>query len=152
MFLDNETLLASAHSATAATGSNISTNVLDTGPLATGAVRNLGAGEQLILNILCTTTATSTDSATVDFRFVTDSAAGITTPVTLASTGAIAKATLVSGYKTTIHIPNNTGYSRYVGVNAQVGVTILTAGTFKYWISKAAQDNYAPPAAYTLDA
>lgn len=151
MFIDNDTLLASAHSATGATGSQISTNVLYTGPLATGNVRNLGAGQDLILNILVTTTVTSTDSATVDFRFVTDSVSGVTSPVTLASTGAIAKASLTSGTHLKLKIPNSSSYSSYVAVNAQVGVTILVAGTFKYWIGKETQDNYAPAAGYTLD-
>ena len=152
MFLDNETIFATAHSATAATGSNISTNTLDLGPLATGNTgRNLGGGEELWMDIECTVTATSTDSATVDFRLVTDDAATLATPVTLASTGAIAKATLVAGYRTGFALPNRTDYEQYIGINAEVGVTILTAGTFRYQIVKKFDRARHNAAAYTLD-
>lgn len=150
MFTDAQATFATAHSATAATSTNISTNVYDLGPLASSPVANLirdiGVGaSQKYVRITCTATATSSDSATVDFRLVTDSASAMAGPVTIASTGAIAKATLVDGWFTDLAIPPG-AYQRFIAMNAHVGVTILTAGTFAYHIVTGRSDrrHYAP--------
>ena len=141
-----------------ATGDNISTNVLDTAPLggtpnANGG-RDFGQGERLWLAITVLQTVTSGGAATVDFRLRTDSNPNLTTAqVDLISTGAIGKATLVAGYQTFLPLASVSGqaYKRYIGVNANIGTAVLTAGKFHAAIVKDEQKNVKYAGGFNLD-
>lgn len=160
MQLDNELVLASAWSPTA-TGNNYSTNVLDLGPLASGMPitpyaqlnRNIGAGEALWLEVLITASVTSGGAASVEFRLETDDNSGFSSGTLLFSFGAIAKATLVAGYKLRSPLPSgiNTPYERYIAVNAAITTNNLTGGTFRVHIVKSVQDNTMYVPGFKLD-
>lgn len=154
MFIDKELQFADGTWAPTATGDNISTNVLDTSPLggtptANGG-RDLGQGDDLYLVVTVKTAVTSGGSATVDFRLVTDSVAAISSPVTLVSTGALAKATLVAGYQAFLKLPSAT-YKKFIGVNANIGTAVLTAGAFECEIVKDPARNTKYAGSFNLD-
>lgn len=135
MIIDKQLQFADGTWAPTALGDNISPNVYDTAPLGnllnTNVGMNLGEGEDLYLVITIKTAVTSAGAATVDFRLRTDSNANLTTaPVDLVSSGAIAKATLVAGYQVKLKIPN-AAYKEFIGVDANIGTAVLTAGAFE---------------------
>lgn len=147
MFIDKQLQFADGTWAPTATGVNISPNVYDTAPLTGGAGSgsnpgiNLGEGEDLYLLITVKTTATSGGSATVTFNLRTDSNANLTTaPVDLVASGAIAVATLVAGYQVKLKLPN-AAYKEFIGVNANIGTAVLTAGAFEAEIVKDLSSN-----------
>lgn len=155
MIIDNELYFATAWSPTA-TGDNISTNVTDMGPLSgtpnANTGRDLGQGEDLWFDALVTAAVTSGGAATVDFRFRTDSAASLTSaPVDLISSGAIAKATLITGYQAVrTRLPSAT-YKRYIGANANIGTAVLTAGTFNVKLLKNIGANTKYAGGFSID-
>ncbi len=151
--MDTEVEFATAHAPT--TGSTISTNTWKMGPLGgspdANAGRDLGAGEQLFLNILVKVAADSSgDGASVEFKLMTHTTATVTSGSTLVSSGVIAQATLVAGYGKAIPLPRG-DYKEYIGVVAVVSGENLTAGQFAYWISKTPQDNKAYAGAFSVD-
>jgi hypothetical protein len=155
MIIDKQLQFADGTWAPTATGDNVSPNVYDTAPL--GGVptvnggMNLGEGEELYLVITVKTTVTSGGAATVDFRLRTDSAASlVSAPVDLVSSGAIAKASLVAGYQVKLKLPNAT-YKRYIGVNANIGTAVLTAGAFEAEIVKNLSSNTKYAGSFGLD-
>lgn len=157
MIIDNELLFADGTWAPTATGDNISTNVHDTGPLTgigTGGSNtgvDLGQTENLWLVVTVKTAVTSGGAATVDFRLRTDSAANLTTsPVDVVASGAIAKATLVAGYQVILKCPSTT-YKRYIGVNANIGTAVLTAGAFHCALVTDIQKNTKYASGFGLD-
>lgn len=155
MYIDKELQFADGTWAPTATGDNISTNVLDTSPLggvptANGG-RDLGQGENLYLLITVKTTVTSGGSATVDFRLRTDSNANLTTsPVDLIATSAQAIAGLVAGKQFFLKLPSAT-YKKFIGVNANIGTAVLTAGAFECEIVKDIQQNTKYAGSFSLD-
>lgn len=155
MLIDKQLQFADGTWAPTATGDNISTNVLDTAPLggvptANGG-RDFGQGDDLYLVITVKTAVTSGGAATVDFRLRTDSNANLTTaPVDLVSSGAIAKATLVAGYQVFLKLPSAT-YKEFIGVNANIGTAVLTAGAFEADIVKDPQRNTKYAGSFNLD-
>lgn len=154
-FIDKELQFADGTWAPTATGDNISPNVLDTSPLggspnANGG-RNIGEGEELYLVITIKTAVTSAGAATVDFRLRTAAAAALTaSPVDLVSSGAIAKATLVAGYQIKLKLPN-AAYQKFIGVNANIGTAVLTAGAFEAEIVKNLSSNTKYAGGFSLD-
>jgi hypothetical protein len=91
MILDVENLYSDDQAITTTADS---TNVIDLG------VPNRGPGNPLLIDILVTTTFAGGTSITIDLE--TDSAEGFGTLSTVASTQAIALATLVAGYRFSI--------------------------------------------------
>lgn len=143
--IDKQLQFADGTWAPTALGDNISTNVYDTAPLGnllnTNAGINLGEGEGLILLITVKTAVTSAGAATVDFRLRTDSNANLTTsPVDLVSSGAIAKASLVAGYQIKLKLPI-ASYKEFIGVDANIGTAVLTAGAFEAELVKDISNN-----------
>lgn len=155
MIIDKELQFADGTWAPTALGDNISPNVLDTSPFggkpnANGGV-DIGQSEQLFLMVTIKTTVTSAGAATVDFRLRTDSAASLTsTPVDVVSSGAVPKATLVAGYQIFLKLPAAT-YQKYIGVDANIGTAVLTAGAFEAEIVKDIQKNTKYAGGYSLD-
>lgn len=111
------------------TGDTTSTKSFDT------KSADIGTGEDTYLTVLVNTTVTSNGAATVEVKYVESDSADLSAPTVLATSGAIAKATLVAGYKALrIKIPANC--KRYVGVIYTVAVADLTAGKFTAFLSK----------------
>lgn len=105
MFIDYLTILSDAQ---AITTSAVSTNTIDAGA-AGEALAPYGALCQFLID----TTITSSQSINVTFDLQTATDSAFTSPVTLASSGAISRATLVAGnvpYQTIIP----TGVLRYL--------------------------------------
>lgn len=158
MIIDNELLFADGTWAPTATGDNVSPNVWDSAPLGnllnTNTGRDFGQGEDSWLEITVTQSVTSSAAASVDFRLRTDSAASlVSAPVDLVATGGIAKATLVAGYQTYLRLPspNLQAYKRYLGVNANIITTALTAGKFHCAIVKDIQKNVKYVSGFNID-
>lgn len=154
MFKDSEITFnpTTGYSPTAAQD-NIFPNSWDSSPLgltaggapAANTGRDLGIGGEMWLEVLVTATCTSGGSATVNFQLVTDSTVTITTVNILAASGVIAYATLVAGYKVRYQLPaadpsKTNPYKRYINVDALIGTTTLTAGTFDAHLVKNVQE------------
>lgn len=163
MIMDAELLFADGTWAPTATGNNISTNVLDVGPLG-GPVgpgvsnlgRDLGQGQDLWFVVTVRVAVTSAGAATVDFRLRSAANAALTTtPVDLVSSGALALATLVAGYTFMVALPSApigvTGYQRFIGCNANIGTAVLTGGQFHVTILQDKQKNDKYRSGYLLD-
>lgn len=106
-----------------------STNVVDL--KAAGAIE----GKPYYLHIKVNTTVTSDGSATVTFAFQTDSAENFGSAVTLWTSAAIGKATLVAGYEV-VRLPiNGLPLKQYTRVLYTVGTAALTAGKFDAFLS-----------------
>lgn len=146
MYKDNELLFSGAAWSPTATGDNISTNVLDTGPLGlptgsgggsgTNGGRDMGIGGEMWLQILVTAAATSGGSATLAFALVTDSTATIVTKNILIQSPVIAYSNYTLGKRLTLKFPavptnDATPYKRYIAVDAIIATAVLTAGTFE---------------------
>lgn len=157
MYIDKELQFADGSWAPTATGDNISPNVWDSGPLGgsptANAGRSLGEGSsKLYLLITVNTTATSGGSATVDFRLRTAAAVALTSsPTDIIGSGAIPVATLVAGYQVLVPVPPSASYKRYIGVNANIGTAVLTAGKFEAEIITDEQLNTKYAGGFSID-
>lgn len=128
----------------AVTASAASTNTID---LLTA--QDIGEGENLYMHWSVDTTALASGGASnVTFQIIISDNADLSSPVVIAQTGAIAKGTLLAGYRTALPIPpqiKSLG-KRYLGAYYAVDTNNLTAGNFTAQIVKNIQDgqkNYA---------
>ena len=111
----------------------MSSNIIDLG--ATGTViggssaldRDIGKGTPLEILIQWTVAAVSGGASTVTVDLETADNSSFSSATVLATTGAIAKATLVAGYQMKIHYMPR-GAERYIRLNYTVGTADLTAG------------------------
>lgn len=120
MILDAYLKLSAAQAVTA---SAASTSYIDT--LAAGnAIENL----QALLKV-DTSADSSGSAATLTVAIQTDDNTSFTSPTTIASTGAIAEATLITGFTTAMKLPS-LGMERYIRGYYTAGTENLTAGNF----------------------
>lgn len=134
--------------AQAVTNTQVSTNVIDLGPLYTDNTdRDIGAGEPLRLVVICDTTVQSAGSSTITISLQTDDAATFPSQATIYTSPAIAKATAVAGTRL-IDIAIPKGVEKYLRLNYDIGTADLTAGTFTAFICKNSQDNKSYANAY----
>lgn len=108
----------------ATTGTNLSTNTIDLGV----AGRDIGNDAQDLTVLINIDTAIAGTSSTIDFRLVTSANANLSSDTTIASSGAIAEATLVAGYQVRLKIPQYATMLRYIGIDYFVGTANLSAG------------------------
>jgi hypothetical protein len=143
MILDKESMFSDDQAITATAAS---TNIIDLG--ATGTVvgsssalkRYLGQGEPIEILVQWTATAVSGGSSTVTVDLETDDNSGFSSAATLATTGAIVKATLVQGHRMSIKfMPEKT--ERYLRLNFTVATANLTAGTVTAGLVMGTQTN-----------
>lgn len=87
---------------------------------------------------------TSGGAATVQFKLISDSDSGFATaPVTHFDSGAVAKATLVAGYRVlAMRLP--IGVKRFIKTTYTIGTAVLTAGAFDAFLTKEVQTNENP--------
>jgi hypothetical protein len=128
MIMDARAEFASATTIPTATGLSLLGNVMD---LTTA--RNIGNGRQIYLVVEINTAVTSSAAATVQPVLVSDAQAAIAVDGTAsvhATGAAIAKASLVAGFRWVLPVPTegDIPYERYLGVLTNVGTTALTAG------------------------
>lgn len=134
---------ADAGDSPTATGSTVSTNVIDL-----GIARDIGGAvsESLFLLAQVVTAFTSGGSATmkVQFQGSTDNS----TWVTIAQSDDVAVASLIAGYRFlngyTLS-PGGTTLYRYYRLNYSIGTAVMTAGTLKAGLTPSldVQPNYA---------
>lgn len=124
MITDANLLLSSAQ---AVTSSAVSTNTIDL-----GVARDIGEGEELYVVFTVDTTVTAAGAATVEFQVVGSTAAALSSPVVLGTSGAIGKAALTAGTTVAVRINPTVGSTayRYFGANYNVSTGPLTAGAF----------------------
>lgn len=118
-------------------------DVIDTGGDGINDVENL----YLIISV--DTAVTSGGSATVQFHLCSDAQAAIAVDGTATyhwSSPAIAKATLVAGYRVcALALPKGT-YERYLGIVTTIGTAALTAGKVNAFLTPSAPTWTAFPA------
>jgi hypothetical protein len=135
MIFDSENLFSDKQAVTVTAAS---TNIIDLGVAAPG---DLGAGRAVSMAIQMTTAATAAGAATVNFQLQVDDNAAFSSPTTVASTGAIGKATLVAGYNVALqYVPLHTN-ERYFRINYVVATGPLTAGNIMAGIVCSLQTN-----------
>ena len=109
------------------TSSAVSTDTIDL-----VRARDMGEGKELYVYFTVTETVTASGAATVDFQVIGSTAAALTSPVVLGTSGAIGKATLTAGKRIPVPINPQIGSLglRYLGANYVVATGPLTAGKF----------------------
>jgi hypothetical protein len=146
MILDERNEFADDFSAVGTAAATIvAGDVIDLG--ATPTLRNLGDGEEIyfILRVSSAILA-SGGAANVTFRLVSDSVATLdSSPTTHLTPGAIAKATLVTGYTVFKAILPHGEYERYLGVTLTPDTNDTTAGTVSAFLTKDPQSYRAYP-------
>lgn len=121
---------------TGAAGTYLLGDVLDLGAI--GTLKDMGNGFPVYLVLQVATTATSGGSATGDFKVATDAQAAIATDGSAtvhASTGAIAVATLVAGWRKAFILPVEKRYERYMGILQTTATAAFTAGAIDAFIT-----------------
>lgn len=126
MIKDNLLVFSEAQAVTA---SAASTSVVDT--LAAGDAMKPSAIFECLIDTTC---LASGGASNVTFELQTATDEAFTTPITLLKTAAIAKATLVAGYKP-ISAPIPTGAKRYLRAYYTVDTNNLTAGKIDAYIA-----------------
>lgn len=142
MLLDSLCQLDNAHAYTATA---ISTNVLDllpnTAPIGgqTNLIRDIGAGEELYLSILITTTVTT--NVTTVFSLESDDNTSLSSATVHWTGPSIAVASLVAGYwyAQGLVIPRG-AYERYLGIR-MTPATSWGAGAASAWIHTSPWDS-----------
>lgn len=136
--LDQEVMFADAQAATAI-GDTASTNVYDTGG-ANGQGDAGQTGENLWVNALVNTTATSAGGATVQ-AVLQDSADNATfADVVAGPVVAVANATVGA---VLLQVQPPVGMRRYWRIVWRIGTAVLTAGKFDGYVSNTLQRNVA---------
>lgn len=141
--LDNSTKLAMAQAVTS-TGDTASTNYYDIG---NAQASDIGLGEELWINAVVATTATSGGSATLQavYQHSTDNStwvdaiAGPVVPVANLTAGAVL-----------LQCNPPIGLNRYQRLVWRVGTAALTAGNFTAYISSDVQRNVQRPSGFTV--
>lgn len=126
MILDNQGLLSDKQ---AITSTAASTNYIDLGPIDSSTTREMGYGVPLDLLVLVNTAFTATGAATLTITLEVDDNTSFSSATTVWSSGAIAKASLVSGYQIPLqYVPKGVN-ERYMRFNYTVATGPMTAGT-----------------------
>lgn len=141
--LDLNTKYSIAQAVTS-TGDTASTNVYDAGSAASA---DIGLNDELWINVVCSTTATSGGSATVQ-AVLQDSADNSTFADVLAGP-ALAVANVTQGAVLLQACPP-LGLRRYTRIVYRIGTAALTAGKFDAFISMDVQRNIARPSGFTV--
>lgn len=122
--------------AQAVTASAISTNVIDANHVS-NTLKDLGAGEELYLCVVCTTAMTDASSdSTVTVTLESDSTANLATSATVHVTLPVFAALSAAGTQRVVAIPQSLLYEQYVGVRYTVANGSLTTGSFTAFLTK----------------
>lgn len=140
MILDNDLVFSTAQDIGQVVGDYASTNVYDNGAAQTapggygtimkdllrGGHGPLGGCEILITIIEA---VTSGGAATIEFLLVQDDNTSLSSPAILASSGAIAYASLTAGAQVRLPLPSKGLTERYMGLVYRIAGATTTAGT-----------------------
>lgn len=136
--IDKQLVLSDAQAPT--TGTTVSTNTIDLGaagtvPFLGGSPLNdpgRGVGVGVVVQVV--TTVTSAGSSTVQVQLVESDNADLSSGTVLCESAAIAKATLVAGYRFRLPALPKGISKRYLGVQYVVATADLTAGAFDAYL------------------
>ena len=141
--LDINTKFSAAQAVTS-TGDTASTNVYDAGRAESS---DIGLNDELWFNVICSTTATSGGSATVQ-AVLQDSADNSTFADALV--GAVLPVASVKQGAVLLQACPPLGLRRYTRIVYRVGTAALTAGKFDAFVSIDVQRNIARPSGFTV--
>lgn len=141
--LDINTKFSAAQAVTS-TGDTASTNVYDAGSAESS---DIGLNDELWFNVICSTTATSGGSATVQ-AVLQDSADNSTFADALV--GAVLPVASVKHGAVLLQACPPLGLRRYTRIVYRVGTAALTAGKFDAFVSIDVQRNIARPSGFTV--
>ncbi len=142
--LDQSTKLATAQAVTSI-GDTASSNVYDSGSANSSDISM--TGENLWINAVVDTTATSGGSATL--QAVLQDSADNSTFNDVAMGPVVAVANLTAG-ATLMQLQPPVGMRRYFRVVWRLGTAALTAGKFTAYVSNSLQRNVARPSGFTV--
>lgn len=150
MILDGNLQFCSAQAVTASADSTNTIDLLNAG--------DLGAGEDIRVAILCTTTATAVGAATLNIQLVGAAGgdAAFASPQIIDETSPIPKASLLAGNRFELNVPRIWAGSavlasiRYLKLTFTVATGPLTAGAFSANFTKVNQDNRSYAANYAV--
>lgn len=142
--LDVNTKLSAAQAPTGSTGDIASTNIYDNGSANSSDV---GMTEEIWLNVVCSTTATSGGSATVQAVLQDSADASTWADVLVGPSFAVAN---VTAGVTLLQTQPPVGTRRYLRVVYRIGTASLTAGKFEAFFSLDIQRNVARPSGFTV--
>jgi hypothetical protein len=125
----------------------VTTTAASTDIVDLGAARDMGNGEPLELVI--TQSVTASGAARVTFTLETDDTAGFSSPVVLASSGAIGKAALPAGTEV-LRVKVPLDVERYLRTNYTEATGPLTAGTFTAFLAHDRQASRAYASGFTV--
>jgi Bbp16 len=151
-FSFSDTTVGAPFSLIASTGANLFPNSIDTSPLGAylteltaadtqlsanvNTYRELGGGMRLWVVVDITTSVAATGgAATVDFAVITSASSTLGSAVTIYDFGAIAKATLVAGYRLIAALPRTTAWLQYVGLQFTIATNNITSGQAVAWVA-----------------
>lgn len=143
--LDSQLIFAEAQTVTA-TGDTASTNVYDAGG-ANGQGDAGQTGENLWINAVCTTTATSGGSATI--QAVLQNSADNATFTDVVAGPALAVASVTAG-TVMLQVQPPPGMLEYWRVAWRIGTAVLTAGKFDAWVSNTIERNIARNSGFSV--
>lgn len=143
--LDQEVMFSDGQAVTA-TGDDASTNIYDTGG-ANGQGDAGQTGENLWVNVLVNTTATSGGSATVQAVF--QDSADNSSYADVVAGPSVAVANVTAG-TVLLQVQPPVGTRRYWRVVYRIGTAVLTAGKFDAYISNTLQRNIARTSGFTV--
>jgi len=124
--------------AQAVTASAISENVIDAQHVS-NTLKDLGAGEELYLVVVCTTAMTDGSSdSTVTVTLESDSTADLATSATVHITLPVFAALSAAGTMRVVALPQSLLYERYLGVRYTVANGNLTTGSFSAFLTEEA--------------
>lgn len=122
------------------TATAVSTDTIDL--IAIG--RDIGNGEDINVEVICTETALSAGATTVSFELVNAPNADLSSLVVLASSGPIGKAAILAGTSfLRLTVPLNDAPLRYLGIRYTVATGPLTSGRFTAFFGADRQANKA---------
>jgi hypothetical protein len=133
----------------ALTATAVATNVINLS--STNLLKDIGDGTPVYLVFAVTTVLDSAgEAATLTITLESDDNTSLSSATTHWTSGSIAEATLVAGYKLTIPLPLGKTYQQYVGVRFTVGTENFTSGNVSAFLTTSPDSNTVYANNYTI--
>lgn len=134
MILDAQLLFSDAQ---AIASTDVSTNIIDLGPLTENTARDIGSGEELFLVVSAQAAFSASTAATLTVTLQTHSASGFSANTVLFSGSALSSATLAAtGPHIITRLPVSDSWARYIRLSYTVATGPFTAGALDAFLTK----------------